>query len=128
MKKKTPEVFKNSDNVTMGVAFDYMPIEEVNGSGAREIDGYKITQGELLELVKFWTRLYLKSAFDTFRDPKPKEIMISRYAKRRLYSLWAVLENKIYRKTVDNEICNFVVSEDMDLCDAFMIHQKIMKK
>jgi hypothetical protein len=127
MKKKIPEVFANSDNVTMGVAFDYMPIEEVNGSGAREIDGYKITEGELLELVRYWMRVYLKSEFSSFSDPQPKEIIISRYAKRRLCRLQEVLGNKIFRETANDEKFDFDVTEDLDLYDAFMYHQAIEK-
>jgi hypothetical protein len=129
MKKQTHEKIKNADNLNLGVDIEDIHIEGITDSGAREIDGFVITQHELFALAKYWMREHLNNELNSFYRPNVQDIVSSRYAARRLVRIKQILGFRLYGKAT-REAREHFFSEDEETegdADFLVEHQKIMK-
>jgi hypothetical protein len=68
-------------------------VDEVNGPGAREVPEFTPTRTELLELVKYWTLIFLEWEHRRFETATAgsREVRMCPYADRRVYRIIELL-------------------------------------
>ena len=68
-------------------------VDEVNGAGAVEVDGYVPTRHEVLQLVKYWYRRFLENRWDYFvyGGEGSTEIRVNPFARRRIARAYAAI-------------------------------------
>ena len=78
-------------------------VAEVNGDGAAEVPEFVPTRQELLELVKYWTRIALEAQYSTFVHAKTGSPEIRRipFAWNRIGHIGCLLGDEVVYKAVE---------------------------
>jgi hypothetical protein len=92
----------NADNQGLGEEF-FGPftvgyVDEVNGLGAEEVQGFVPTRHELIELAKYWAKVDLEIAWSCFcsMGNGGREIRLGPFAWRRVERIAALLGDVVY--------------------------------
>ncbi len=75
-------------------------VDEVNGPGAVEVEGFIATEYELLQLVKHWASVTIEIHYDwfIFQSPGSSDIRREPFARRRIARIAAALgDDKVDR-------------------------------
>jgi hypothetical protein len=85
-KLETPDVINRDNDLLHPLAGCIGHVDEVNGRSATEIPEFIPTQHELLELVKYWTKVALGIEFLWFcyESPGSSDIRLRPFAYRRI--------------------------------------------
>ena len=92
-----------NDRITVGY------VDQVNGPGARVIDGFLPTQHELIQLAKYWTKVAVEIEFDwfLFQGTGSTDIRLQPFAWRRVSRITRVLGHEEVGKAVEEAYDEF---------------------
>ena len=88
--KEKKKIVSNSDNEW---PFDCVSVDEVNGPGAEEIQGFTPIRDELIQLVKFWAKKEIALDYFHFLDAQytSDHCRLRSFASRRLGRIAKIL-------------------------------------
>lgn len=97
---------RNADNsglgpIGQGIIIGY--VDQVNGSGAEEFEGFVPTRYELIQLAKHWAKVAIDIEYFWFcyEQPSSSEIRLRPFAWRRVNRIADVLGDEAVQKAVD---------------------------
>jgi hypothetical protein len=123
---KEPRIVKNADNETVmpwgneAMVIGY--VDEVNGNDAAEVSGFVPTRHELLQLVEYWERVALETAWWWFTTGQvgSSEMRRRTFARCRVNRIWDLLGEEEVGQTIDRVHAEFGKAEDPRLWNIFL--------
>jgi len=105
------KIVTNSDNDWLE---DFPFVDEVNGPGAEEIQGFVPTRDELIQIVNYWAEIELDVNFFMFIHDQVESHWLreSSFARHRIWRIAKILGEDEVRKAIDEVYAKF--GKDLD--------------
>jgi len=115
------KVVTNSDNELLEPG-QYGFVDEVNGPGAEEIQGFVPTRHELIQIVKYWAyvELDLTHLMHVYQQTGSDWLRKTSFAGRRVGRISRILGDDEVKKAVDEVYAEFIKKMDKRLWNVFV--------
>lgn len=119
-------IVRNADNELLGamhsggLTIGY--VEEVNGPGAEEVQGFLPTRHELMQLAKYWAKVEIDINYFYFcyQQTGSTEIRRGPFARRRVARIADVLGEEVVKKAVDDAYVEYGKDQDPRTWNTFL--------